>query len=298
MDERGKYATAEGEGIRFAGSDHRIEAVDAPRSLSAPMGALPSPALEVPLGTPPRRAEPKAEDSYLRRNRVVEEYAHLINRVAFKMIARLPPNVEIDDLKSAGVIGLIDAAEKYDPEKSTNFRSYAEIRIRGAMVDELRTLDWVPRSVRQRRAQIELAGRTLSGRLGRPATQVEVAEALGLSLNDYRASLEKAHPISLVSYEDLGVGGREQRGFLESVADPQAADPEQASTHSDRRDLLLKAIQQLGERPRVVLSLYYFEDLNLKEIGQILGVTESRISQIHSKSVRQLRPILDAMMAD
>ncbi len=238
------------------------------------------------------------ESSYVDRNRVVEQYAYLITKVAYNMIARLPANVEMDDLKSAGVIGLIDAAEKYDPDKSANFRSYAEIRIRGAMVDELRALDWVPRSVRQKHATIESTRRRLSSELGRPAADKEIADALELSMEEFREMAEKARALAVVSYEDLGTSGEERREFLECVPDPDAADPEEVSEQSGRRRVMLRAIQQLSERQRVVLSLYYFEDLNLKEIGSILGVTESRISQIHSKAVTQLRPILEEMLPE
>ena len=232
------------------------------------------------------------------RNKVVEQYAYLINKVAYKMIARLPANVELDDLKSAGVIGLIDAAEKYDPEKSSNFKSYAEIRIRGAMVDELRSLDWVPRSVRQKCATIDRTTRALTGRLGRPATELEVANELDLTMPEFRLMVQKARAVSVISYEDLGASGDDRRDFLDCVPDPGATDPEENSERSNRRSLMLRGIQQLSERQRVVLSLYYFEDLNLKEIGAILGVTESRISQIHSKAVIQLRPILTELLAE
>ncbi len=232
------------------------------------------------------------------RNKIVEQYAYLINKVAYKMIARLPANVELDDLKSAGVIGLIDAAEKYDPDRSSNFKSYAEIRIRGAMVDELRSLDWVPRSVRQKCATIDKVTRALTGRLGRPATDEEIASGLDLSVEDFHRLAEKARALSVVSYEDLGTAGDDRRAFLDCVADPGAVSPEDCSQRASRRSLMLKSIQQLTERQRVVLSLYYFEDLNLKEIGAILGVTESRISQIHSKAVVQLRPILEAVLAE
>ncbi|MBU0550301.1 FliA/WhiG family RNA polymerase sigma factor [Myxococcota bacterium] len=238
----------------------------------------------------------QAEAETFDRNRIVERYAYLINKVAYKMIARLPANVEMDDLRSAGVIGLIDAAEKYDPEKSSNFKSYAEIRIRGAMVDELRSLDWVPRSVRQKSANIEGVRRAMTARLGRPASHTEVADEMGLTLEEFQLMQRKAQALSVISYEDLGGGGEERRSFLDCIADSKAADPEQSSQESNERQLMLKAIQKLTERQRVVLSLYYFEDLNLKEIGGILGVTESRISQIHSKAVSLLRPILAEML--
>jgi RNA polymerase sigma factor for flagellar operon FliA len=234
----------------------------------------------------------------LDRNKVVEQYAYLIKKVAYKTIARLPANVEMDDLMSAGVIGLIDAAEKYDPEKSCNFKSYAEIRIRGAMVDELRSLDWVPRSVRQKGASIDVVARELQGKLGRPATELEVATEMGLTLDEFHALTDKARAVSVVSFEDLGVGGADdKRDFLDSVGDPEALDPAQNTEVNDERDQMMRAIQMLPERQRVVLSLYYFEDMNLKEIGSLLGVTESRISQIHSAAVLQLRPILEELMA-
>jgi RNA polymerase sigma factor for flagellar operon FliA len=233
------------------------------------------------------------------RNAVVEQFAYLIKKVAYKMISRLPANIELDDLMSAGVIGLIDAAEKYDPEKSCNFKSYAEIRIRGAMVDELRSLDWVPRSVRQKGSNIDTVQRELQGRLGRPATPVEVATEMGLSLEEYHLLADKARAVSVVSYEDLGAGAAEEkRDFLDGIADPEAMSPEDTSEQTSERDLMMQAIQELPERHRVVLTLYYFEDMNLKEIGTLLGVTESRISQIHSSAVAQLRPILEALMED
>jgi RNA polymerase sigma factor for flagellar operon FliA len=238
-------------------------------------------------------AHAAAIDEHMDRNAVVEKYAYLIKKVAYKMIARLPANVEMDDLMSAGVIGLIDAAEKYDPEKSSNFKSYAEIRIRGAMIDELRSLDWVPRSVRQKEASIEAVASGITAREGRPATETEIAGEMGLEITDFRELKRKAKAVSVISYEDLGGTAEDQRDFLASIADPDAVDPEDFSARSLRRATMMRCIQELPERQRVVLSLYYFEDLNLKEIGSILGVTESRISQIHSQAVAQLTPLLD-----
>ncbi len=204
------------------------------------------------------------------RNTVIERYAYLVNKVAYRLLARLPANIELDDLKSAGVIGLIDAAEKFDASKS-NFRSYAEIRIRGAILDELRALDWVPRTVRQSKTNIERARRAVTARLGRPATDDELADELGLTPDEFVV---------------------EDRAFLETVADPQAEDPETTREENERRVVLLDAMQQLDERSRLVVGLYYFEDMSLRDIGSILGVTASRISQIHSKAVRELHGIL------
>ncbi|MCB9539768.1 MAG: FliA/WhiG family RNA polymerase sigma factor [Myxococcales bacterium] len=225
------------------------------------------------------------------RNTVIERYAYLVNKVAYRLLARLPANVELDDLKSAGVIGLIDAAEKFDASKS-NFRSYAEIRIRGAILDELRALDWVPRTVRQSKTNIERARRTVTARLGRPATDDELADELGLTPDEFAAKARKAEALRVVSYEDLTADAGEDRGFLETIADPQAEDPETTREENERRAVLLDAMQQLDERSRLVVGLYYFEDMSLRDIGSILGVTESRISQIHSKAVRELHGIL------
>ncbi len=247
--------------------------------------------------------EPSAQDQAgempekVDRNTIVERYAHLVNRVAYKLLARLPPNIELDDLKSAGVIGLIDAAEKFDPGRS-NFRSYAEIRIRGAILDELRALDWVPRTVRQNKTRIERARAALVARLGRPATEDEMAAEMGISAEEYADRAEKAQALRVVSYEDLSADPSEARAFLETVADPDAEDPEEARGEAERRAVLLDAMQQLDERSRLVVGLYYFEDLGLRDIGSILGVTESRISQIHSKAVRDLHVILGGELPD
>lgn len=252
----------------------------------------------VPLLETPTPAKASEEPLPLDRNAVVEQFSYLIKKVAYKMLSRLPANVELDDLMSAGVLGLIDAAEKYDAEKSCNFKSYAEIRIRGAIVDELRSLDWVPRSVRQKGTNIEAMQRELQGRLGRPATPLEVATEMNLSLEEYQLLVDKARAVNVVSYEDLGgTSPEEKRDFLEGVADPEALNPEDTSEQTAERDQMMEAIQELPERHRVVLMLYYFEDMSLKEIGTLLGVTESRISQIHSAAVVQLKPLLEKKMA-
>ncbi len=226
---------------------------------------------------------------------MVEEYAPLVHRIARKMVARLPPNVEIDDLKSVGVIGLIDALEKYEPGRGS-FRAYAEIRIRGAILDELRRLDWVPRSVRALNTQMEGARRTLSASLGRTPSEAEMAEALNCTVPELYEQSERARAMTVVSYEGLGTQSEDGRDFLEALADPDAIDPEDHSHSKARQAVLLEGFRALDERPRLVLSLYYFEDMSLREIGTILGVTESRISQIHSGAVRQLRPILEDLI--
>lgn len=230
-----------------------------------------------------------------------EMNAHLplVWKVARQVARRLPSSVDVAELVGAGTIGLMDAMDRYEVQRCDRFSAYAEIRIRGAMVDELRSLDWVPRSVRQKGSNIDTVQRELQGRLGRPATPVEVATEMGLSLEEYHLLADKARAVSVVSYEDLGAGAAEEkRDFLDGIADPEAMSPEDTSEQTSEHDLMMQAIQELPERHRVVLTLYYFEDMNLKEIGTLLGVTESRISQIHSSAVAQLRPILEALMED
>ncbi len=239
----------------------------------------------------------KAQRTTVDRNAVVEEYAYLVNRIAYKMAARLPPNVELDDLKSVGVIGLIDAAGKYEAGRGS-FKAYAEIRIRGAILDELRSLDWVPRSVRQLSNSLAATRRGLETELGRTATDAELAERIGVTIPELLEQSERARAMCVVSYESLGHTGEDGRSFLESVADPKQTDPETYKVDNDRVSVMLKAVQTLPERMRLVLSLYYFEDFNLREIGALLGVTESRISQLHSAAVDRVRPLMKTMLAD
>ncbi len=239
--------------------------------------------------TPPR--------SVLARNKVVEEYAWLVNKVAYQMKGRLPPNVELDDLKSSGVIGLIDVAERFDPNRASGFRAFAEIRIRGAMYDDLRRLDWVPRGVRQKATAIAACRSRLAAELGRPATDGEMAHGLGLSLDDFDELARKARAHSMVGFDDLGRGDG-QRDALAILPDPGAPDPEDVHRMHDRRERVLRAFHQLGERERLVMSLYVYEELTLGQIGQIIGVTESRISQVKKDAMKRLQPILEGLFAD
>ncbi len=227
------------------------------------------------------------------RAELITRYVPLIRKVANQLAMRLPPSVEYDDLVSSGVLGLISAIDRYDPTKGTNFKSYAEIRIRGAILDELRSLDWVPRSVRQRVSKLHAVYGRLEQELGRKPTDKEVAGRLGLPLGEFYALLNRSHPMSIVSFEDLGIGGdQEQRDFLDCLKDESAVDPHVKLKLNRVRAALTHAIEQLPDRQRTVLSLYYFEDLNLREIGKILGVTESRISQIHTQAINNLRKSL------
>ena len=221
---------------------------------------------------------------------LVEKYAPLVRMVAKKISYRLPPNVELDDLISAGVIGLLDAIEKFDPVKCPSFKRYAEIRIRGAILDELRSLDWVSRSVRRKSSELDGVKRNLHQELGRLPTEEEVAGKLGVQMEDYHDLLYRLKPVLMVSVEDLGSRGDDsKRNFEDYLKDPRAVDPFNQAYFSNMKHALGEIINELPEKQRIVISLYYFEQMNLKEIGKVLGVTESRVSQLNSAACKTLQ---------
>jgi RNA polymerase sigma factor for flagellar operon FliA len=224
------------------------------------------------------------------RGELVERFAPLARSVALKISYRLPPSVELDDLVSAGVIGLLDAIEKYDPSKNTSFKRYAEIRIRGAILDELRSLDWVSRSVRRQTSQLSELHKDMAQELGRDASEEEVADRMGVDLGTYHELLNKLKPVLVVGFDDLGLNrDSAQRNFEDFIKDPRAVDPHAQAYFTRMRDVLLEVVNSLPEKQRIVISLYYFEHMNLKDIGDVLKVTESRVSQIHSAACTTLR---------
>ena len=233
-----------------------------------------------------------SKTDFFERDKAIIEYAPLVDKIARRLIARLPPNVEIDDLKSAGFIGLIDAIEKYTDEKGSPFKVYAEIRIRGAMIDELRAQDWVPRSVRDRNQQLKVAEQDLSEKLKRKPSESELAEYLEVSTEELRRMLSRSEIKSFLSIEDLNQQRSRQgnnRDLLESFFDPTQLTPEAAFEKADEEILVQKAIQTLKERQQVIVRLYYYEDMKLREIGEHLNITESRVSQILSESLSLLK---------
>lgn len=237
----------------------------------------------------PARQLPVDDFSQYSRSELVERYADLVKMVATKIAYRLPPSVELDDLISAGIIGLLDAIDKYDPTKSNNFKRYAEIRIRGAILDELRSLDWVSRSVRRQSTKLESLNKRMAQELGRDPTEEEMASEMGLELRTYHDLLNKLKPILVVSFEDLGLNQEsDRRSFEEYLRDPRAVDPYTQAYFTNLRNLLADIVDQLPEKQKIVISLYYFEEMNLKEIGRVLSVTESRVSQLHSAACRTL----------
>lgn len=215
---------------------------------------------------------------------LVRTHAGLVKRIALHIAARLPPQVDLNDLIQAGMIGLIEAARHFDGTRGASFETYAGIRIRGAMIDELRQGDWAPRSVHRRLREVADAIRKVEQRTGREALDAEIAAELGIGLNDYRRITADAGQCQVFS---LDVGGEDGEGGIDV---PDESDgPEQALAQAEFRQVMAASIGKLPERERLVLSLYYDEQINLKEIGAVLGVSESRVCQLHGQALLRLR---------
>lgn len=217
----------------------------------------------------------------------LEEHALLVKRIAQHMIVRMPASVQLDDLIQAGMIGLLEAAQKFDGSKGASFETYAGIRIRGAIVDEMRRGDWVPRSVHRNARRISKAMKQVEGRMGRDATDAEIAEQMGVSLDEYHVMASDSASGRLFSFEDT-LEEDEQAYSQGTVSEPLQA-PAHTVQRQQMQQALSAAIDSLPEREKLVLSLYYEEEMNLKEIGLVLGVSESRISQIHSQAALRLK---------
>ncbi len=226
------------------------------------------------------------------REQLILHYSPLVKYVAGRVSVGLPSNVEQADFVSSGVFGLIDAIEKFEPERSIKFETYAITRIRGAMIDELRALDWIPRSVRQKARAVERAYATLEARLHRTPSEPEVAAEMEIAVEDLHAIFGQLSLANVVALEELlhpGTGTGERLSLVDTLEDRAADNPVEVAEDRELRRLLARAVNTLPDREKTVVTLYYYEGLTLAEIGQVLGVTESRVSQIHTKSVLQLR---------
>jgi RNA polymerase sigma factor for flagellar operon FliA len=220
----------------------------------------------------------------------LEKFAPLVKRIAHHMMSRLPGSVEADDLVQVGMIGLMDALNRYEEMPGAQFETYAQQRIRGAMLDELRQLDWLPRGARKNMRQIEAAVNALQQRLGRSPTEKEIAGELRVSIEGYHQMLLDARGAQLVHYEDFT--DSDDDDFLERNCAATGADPLASLLDGDLRHALVGAIDGLPEREKTLMGLYYEQEMNFKEIGAILGVSESRICQIHSQAIARLRSVL------
>lgn len=240
------------------------------------------------------QAEPLSAD---KRNELILAYTPLIKYIAARLAARLPAQVSPDDLISCGIIGLIDAVNKFDLAKNVQFKTYAEFRIKGAMLDELRALDWVPRSIRKKTTELEKAYVDIEKRTGRPAGDEEVAGILGLDLDDFHKLLDETKSVSFLDIEFLRQNTTEvNEPSLAEILTMEERDPFTTINHNQIRSILAQAIAELPEKEKLTVSLYYQDELTMKEIGEVLGYTESRISQMHSKAMFRLRAKLKKIL--
>ncbi|MBP5446811.1 MAG: RNA polymerase sigma factor WhiG [Treponema sp.] len=225
------------------------------------------------------------------RDKIIRQYMPLVKYVAGKVSVGMPSSVEFDDLVGFGQFGLLDAIEKYDPDKNVKFKTYAVTRIRGAIFDELRQLDWVPRSVRQKSREIEDTIGDLEARLGRSASDAEIAGKLGVSEEEYQQTVMKLSGTSVLSLNDVWYSGNDNdhMSIGDSIESPSSLNPDVIVEREEIRKIIIQAINELPEKEKMVIVLYYHEDLTFKEIGQVLEVSESRISQLHTKANLRLR---------
>jgi RNA polymerase sigma factor FliA len=222
---------------------------------------------------------------------LLNQHTSLVKKLAYQLKSKLPPSVELDDLIQAGMMGLLDAANKYEDSHGAQFETYAAQRIRGSMLDELRSADWLPRSIRKNMREVEASISKLEQELGRQPSESEVAKNLSLTLESYYEKLSHCSGHQLVYYEDFHDAETQGEHFLDRFVKDDD-NPMQALLESDFKEAVINAIDNLPEREKVLMGLYYEQELNLKEIGAIMGVSESRVCQLHSQAVGRLRAIL------
>lgn len=220
----------------------------------------------------------------------LRQYAPLVKRLAHQLMTKLPYSVQIDDIIQAGMLGLLDAASRYDEFHGAQFETYATQRIRGAMLDELRSADWLPRSLRRDMRQIEVSISRLQQKLGRPPNETEIAKDMGIPLAEYQTMLQEARGAQLVYYEDFHDEG--EQDFFEKFEFNSDSDPMDLLQDERFRTELMRAIESLPERESMLMGMIYEQEMNLREIGEVFGVSESRVSQLHSQAVARLRSTL------
>jgi RNA polymerase sigma factor for flagellar operon FliA len=236
--------------------------------------------------------EYKQHDSKVAKDKLLVEYAHLVKFVTYRIAVNLPASVDRDDLMSSGILGLIKAVETFEPERGFKFETYAGHKIRGAILDELRALDWIPRSIRQKSRDLQRAYAKLENELGRAPYDDEVCDELGLSMKEYESLLSDVAPTTIISLEESmperGSDAKELR-IIDTIEDPGSQNPLKEMGFNEIKSILKDTIANLPEKEKLVVALYHYEELTLKEIGVVLGISESRVSQIHSKAILKLR---------
>ena len=234
------------------------------------------------------------QSTYLDHSSAIEQFSPLVKRMAHHMASKLPASVQVDDIMQAGLIGLMDAIERYETTHGTHFETYATQRIRGAMLDELRGADWLSRGVRRSLRQIEAAAAKLEQQFGRPPCEREMAQEMGIPLQDYQEILQEARGYQLLHLEDFS--GENDAEFLDRFCPDCGADPLARLRERRFREALLQAIEALPEREKLLMGLYYEQELNFREIAAVFEVTESRVCQLHSQAVARLRGKLKAWL--
>lgn len=229
-------------------------------------------------------------------NELIQQYLPLVKTVVGRLAMTLPPHVDIEDLYSAGLVGLLNAVRQFDVKLGTVFEGYARLRIRGSVLDELRRMDWVPRSVHMKARQVEAVLRTLEQKKGRPPTDTEMAKAMNITVDEYQEVLEEIRPATFVSldaavHQDVDDG----TGQNETIADPKQDEPGDDVSRRELARLIGERLTTLPDMQRKVLALYYFEDLRLREIAEVFGLTESRICQIHAKAILAIRSSINRL---
>ena len=223
------------------------------------------------------------------REAIIKEFSYVVKAMAYRLAYRLPAYMDAEDLVSVGIMGLMDAMDKYDPGREAKFKTYAEFRIRGAMLDEIRSMDWIPRSVHERVTLLQRVHTKLLNRLGRPPTDEEVAAEMNLSPTELDEFLVRSQGAVLVNLDDINLHELDGPKILDVLADTHHPDPLAIILNDQERERVADAIQALPEKERLVLTMYYYEELTMKEIGRVLKVTESRVCQIHTKAVLHLK---------
>lgn len=259
--------------------------------------------LPVPTGGSAKRdmmmqdlaSQQRAYDTHVQHNperdELILEHLPQIKYIAQRISAKLPSHVELNDLVSAGVLGLLDAIEKFDPNRGVKFKTYAELRIKGAILDSLRNLDWAPRSLRKKSKDLERVYRELEQRFGRPATDKEVCDEMEISLEEFYELVDQIKGLNLGSFQELASQEEDRNAepLVKYIPDAPQLDPFFVFHKSEIQKILATAIDTLPKKERLVVSLYYFDELTMKEIGKVLGVNESRVSQLHTKAMLRLR---------